>query len=510
MPLLHSYLAGLLLLTTTLNAQPLPRSVPEAEGVSSAAINRFLDSAAISGNEFHSIMILRHGKVIAEGWWNPYGSSLRHTLYSTSKSFTSTAVGFAVSEGKLNVNDKIISFFKKDLPDSISARLASLTVKDVLSMSDGMDPDRTPTLSTQNTNWIRAFLATPILYQPGSKFLYNSMGTFMLSAIVQQVTGQKEVDYLRPRLFDPLGIHGMDWEENLQGINTGGWGLRITTEDMAKLGQLYLRKGLWNGKQVLPAAWVQEATTTKIIQHPDLPQIKKDSSDWEQGYCYQFWRCRHNAFRADGAFGQYIIVMPDQDAVIAITSETANMQSELNLVWKYLLPAMRSGTLKPDPLQTDKMKRRLDALALPLALHEKDTLTNLLNGKRFIFQPNDRKIDSYLFETKDSSLLLSINTGNDTYTLNFGSGAWKTGKTNMPGPSLTAPCRENNALLMPYKVAGSYAWKDPHTLELTLRYIESPHTLYITCHIDRGAIESSFAASNDYGKKIQTITGVLK
>ncbi len=232
------------------NSVSLPRSTPEAEGVSSAGIIGFIDAIGNSKNELHSFMILRHGKVIAEGWWDPLNPSLRHTLYSASKTFTSTAVGFAVSENRLKLTDKVISFFPNDLPDSISPNLAALTVRDVLIMSDGQFPEPSAVAATSK-NWVKGFLATPIVNKPGTVFLYNSMGTFMLSAIVQKATGQKVIDYLKPRLFDPLGISGMDWEENLMSINTGGWGLRVKTEDMAKLGQLYLQKGVWNGNQII-------------------------------------------------------------------------------------------------------------------------------------------------------------------------------------------------------------------------------------------------------------------
>src|SRR5436190_9081392 len=257
----------------------LPRSVPEAEGVSSNDIIQFLDAASKSKTEFHSFMLVRHGKVIAEGWWNPYRPDLKHTLYSCSKSFTATAVGFAVQEKKLSLSDKVISFFPNDLPDTVSKFLSQLTVKDVLIMADGQEPDPTGAVGTKYSNWIKGFFETPILHEPGSVFLYNSLGTYMLSAIVQKVTGQKVVDYLKPRLFDPLGITGMDWEMDKQGINTGGWGLRLKTEDMAKFAQLFLQKGKWNGKQVLPASWVEEACTKPILQNPDAPQSKRDSSD---------------------------------------------------------------------------------------------------------------------------------------------------------------------------------------------------------------------------------------
>ena len=158
----------------------------------------------------------------------------------------------------------------------------------------------------------------------------------MLSAIVQKATGKTVLDYLKPRLFEPLGIEHPTWETSPQGISTGGYGLSIRTEDIAKFGQLYLQKGKWHGKQLVPAAWV-EAATARQTSNGSNPK-----SDWDQGYGYQFWRCRHGAYRGDGAFGQYCIVMPEQDAVIAITSGVKDMQAVLNLVWDKLLPAMQA------------------------------------------------------------------------------------------------------------------------------------------------------------------------
>src|SRR5260221_2059315 len=368
----------------------LPRSVPEAEGVSSNDIIQFLDAASKSKTEFHSFMLLRHGKVIAEGWWNPYRPDLKHSLYSCSKSFTATAVGFAVNEKKLSLNDKVISFFPNDLPDTVSKFLSELTVKDVLIMSDGQEPDPTGTVGSKYTNWIKGFLATPVLHEPGTQFLYNSLGTYMLSAIVQKVTGQKIVDYLKPRLFDPLGIQGMDWETDMQGINTGGWGLRLKTEDMAKFAELFLQKGKWNGRQILPESWIDEASTMKIMQDPNARQSKKDSSDWLQGYCYQMWRCRHNAFRGDGAFGQFMIVMPEQDAVIAITGESGDLQGELDLVWEHLLPAMKDAPLPADNTAQTRLRARLGALALTLPSGElASPLTGSVSDKTFNLDAND-------------------------------------------------------------------------------------------------------------------------
>jgi CubicO group peptidase (beta-lactamase class C family) len=489
--------------STTLS---LPRSVPEAEGVSSQDIITFLDSAATSQHEFHSIMILRHGKVVAEGWWDPYKPNLRHTLYSTSKSFTSTAVGFAVSEKRLALNDKVISFFPDDLPDTVSPFLADMTVKDLLTMSVGQDPDPTFSVRTNNSNWAKAFLALPIVNKPGTKFLYNSMATYMLSAIVQKVTGEKLIDYLTPRLFEPLGIQGMDWEVDPKGINTGGWGLRIKTEDMAKFGQFYLQKGMWNGKQLIPVAWIEEATTFKIDQAPGVSQARRDSSDWMQGYCYQFWRCRNNFYRADGAYGQYIIVMSDKDAVIAITSESQSMPDELNMVWKYLLPAFKNEKLPENSASAANLKQRLSSLALPLPPKGTDSpVVTRISDKTYKLEPNDWHIKTLGFHFMEDMCHVTLKTDSTNYTLTYGAGRWITDETNLPGPSLTGSAKG----LLPAKVAGSYSWKDENTLELVLRYIESPHRETLTCRFDKNAVLVDIKISNTPGVVHPTIKGKL-
>ena len=227
-------------------------------------------------------MLLRHGKVIAEGWWDPYKPELKHTLYSTSKSFTSTAIGFAVSENLITVEDKVVSFFPEFLPDTVSTNLADMAIRDLLTMSAGQDPDPTFSLLLPTENWMKSFLSAPVVNDPGTKFLYNSSATYMLSAIITKVTGQTVLDYLTPRLFEPLEIEGMDWEADPMGINTGGWGLRLKTEDMAKFGQLFLQKGIWNGVEVVPEKWIEEATTKKIDQAPELTEEEKSGSDWLQ------------------------------------------------------------------------------------------------------------------------------------------------------------------------------------------------------------------------------------
>jgi CubicO group peptidase (beta-lactamase class C family) len=489
----------------------LPRSTPETEGVSSQGIIDFLDAAAKSNNEFHSIMFLRHGKVIAEGWWNPYKPELKHTLYSTSKSFTATAVGFAVNEKKLSVEDKVISFFTDELPDTVSPFLSGMRVRDLLTMSAGQDPEPTFKTVVNDTNWVKSFLAIKVVNEPGAKFLYNSLATYMLSAIVQKATGEKVIEYLKPRLFDPLAINGMDWEVDPKGINTGGWGLRLKTEDMAKFGQLFLQKGAWNGKQILPSSWIEEATTKKIDQNPDATQAARDSSEWLQGYCYQMWRCRHNAYRADGAYGQYIIVMPDQDAVIAITAETGDMQDEINLVWDYLLPAIKNGKQIENSALEASLRQKLSSLALPLPIQrESPPIASQISGKTYEFEPNSNKLEKMTLLFTDNVCQVSMIIDSSRYDFSFGSGDWTTGETKLLGPNLLQLAKSHFAGLPPAKTAGSYGWEDDTTLNLVLRFVESPHTETITCRFDKNVLSVGFRYSNSPGNVQPLLKGIIR
>ncbi|MCR4582987.1 MAG: beta-lactamase family protein [Prevotella sp.] len=312
------------------------------------AMDGFFQQAAADSMDIHSVMIVRDGSVVYSRWQSEGADSVPHVLHSVSKTFTATAVGLAIADGKMALTDKIVSFFPDKLPADVSDNLKAMTVRDLLTMSCGHDDDPTGVTRNAGQDWVSAFLAYPVVHQPGTFYCYNSLGTYVLSAIVQQVTGQKVVDYLDARLFQPLHIDKPKWEESPQGINTGGWGLYLKTEDLAKMGQLLLQKGEWNGQQLIPAAWVGEMSKKQVesinpgtrLEQAEERGMTKETSDWMQGYGYQMWRCRPGCFRADGARGQYIIVVPDRNAVIAITSDVADLQGELNLVWNHILPVL--------------------------------------------------------------------------------------------------------------------------------------------------------------------------
>ena len=319
------------------------RVAPEAVGVDPAAIQAFLDRAEAEGIDLHSVMLLRHGKVCFEKWWAPHSPEEFHDMWSFSKSLTSTAIGFAIQEGKLALEDRLVEIFPDKLPETVSENLGKATVRDLLTMSCGHEAEHTNEIRYDESepDWVKHFLSFPVERRPGTFFCYNTIGTYMLSAIVTKVTGEKIVDYLQPRLWEPLAIEKPYWKECPKGINFGGWGLYLKTEDMAKTGQMLLQKGQWKGKQVLPAEWVAEMSKCQIDNRPeDFDPATDTRPDWHQGYCYQMWRCRHNAYRADGAYGQYIIVLPEKDAVIAVTAEVKDMQVELSLIWDCLLPVL--------------------------------------------------------------------------------------------------------------------------------------------------------------------------
>lgn len=293
----------------------------------------------------------------------------------------------------------------------------------------------------------------------------------MLSAIVQKVTGQTVFDYLRPRLFEPLGIENSTWDASPQGITFGGVGLNIRTEDIARFGLLYLQKGEWKGKQLVPASWV-EAATARQTSNGSEP-----TSDWDQGYGYQFWRCRHGLYRGDGAFGQFCIVMPQQDAVVAITSGTRDMQSVMNLVWDKLLPAMQPTPLPADGQSEQELKRALAALTL----HQpQGTATSAIatqvSGRTYSFPANAENIDALTMEFKGQDATLVVRGRGQEYRIACGSGVWKTGRT-----AFTAGVDSWVAAPVEQPVAASGAWTAEDTYTVKLAYYETPLAITFTC-----------------------------
>jgi len=435
----------------------LPRSTPEAQGISSSAILAFVEAAEKNIDALHSLMVLRHGQVVAEGWWGPYRRDDPHVLFSLTKSFSSTGIGLAVAERKLSLDDTVLSFFPEDAPAEPSDNLKAMRVRDLLAMSTGHHADvidRFPYTSA-DVSQRRAFLALPVGHKPGTHFVYNTPASHMLSEIVQKATGTKLRDYLGPRLFEPLGIRNPKWDETARGVSLGGYGLSVTTEDIARFAQLYLQKGEWGGQRLLPAEWVAAATTRQTSNGSN------PVSDWDQGYGYQFWRCRHGFYRGDGAFGQYAIVMPEQDAVIAITSGVRDMQAVMNLVWEHILPGMKAAPLPADEAGHGRLQKKLAALSLPpQAGRPTSPVAPQVAGVMYDLPKNEDGIEAIgLAAGREPALV--VRSGGRDRRVPLGSGEWRRGGTLLVGEA-------------EQPVAATGAWTADDTLTAKVCRYETP------------------------------------
>ncbi|TFD03227.1 class A beta-lactamase-related serine hydrolase [Cryobacterium sinapicolor] len=391
---------------------PLPRSTPEAEGISSTAILDFVAGAELLLESLHSLMVVRHGRVIAEGWWYPFAAQHPHLMFSVSKSFTSTAVGLAIREGLLTLDGLVVDLLPEDLPAQIDPHLAVLNVRHLLTMTTG-HPTDTVSLADDSPgdNWARTILAQPLEFTPGTHYVYNSGASYLLSAILQRLTGERLLDYLTPRLFEPLGIVGATWESCPRGIDAGGWGLALTTEQLATFGQLLLQRGEWNGTQLVPAEWIDEATSAQV----DTSGTDHDV-DGRQGYGYQFWLNQPTGYRAEGAFGQFCLVLPETDAVILLTSALPTAQRALDLVWEHLLPAFSD---QPLPETQSGLGGTLTSLAMPTVTGDVTSPTAArAAGIRFDF--DDPEVTAATLEPG----LLTIIRGGVSTPLAFGYGEW--------------------------------------------------------------------------------------
>ena len=454
-------------------------TTPEEQGVSSQAILDFVEEIEEKKLEMHGLMILRNKHCIAKGWWAPFHSEEPHIIFSVTKSFTATAVGLAVEEGLLSLNDTVISYFSDEITEEIKENMRDMKIKDLLSMTTGHTQDTTridihPGFlqdeiilkigERADGDWVRGFFEQPITESPGTFFLYNSGASHLLSVIVEKITNQSLLDYLQPRLFAPLGIETPLWEKSPKGETSGGWGMRLKTEDIAKLGQLFLDNGMWRGKQVLSKEWVQKATQkqTETVTHQSQQGIT-GKTDWEQGYGYQFWMCRHNCYRADGALGQYSIVMPDANTVIAINSGTDNMQDVLDAVWKHLLPAMKEAKLPKNEKLNEALQNKLSNLELGEkrgTAFEENGKVELRNNevKHYKLKDNPKEVTKISFALYgNQSNVFSWVDSKGEYNIHFNIDSWNT-----------------DNVLAGEKTAAKGTWISENTLVLDLYQIQTP------------------------------------
>ena len=327
-------------------AQPLPRCTPEEAGISSAvaeqlfrAVEKDVDTLGV-----HAMMLIRDGKVFAEGYWAPYRPNLPHMLYSASKSIVSTAIGFAYDEGLIDLDRRLDDIFT-ELPPSSNKWARLMTVRHLLTMSTGIRFNEIG--SMLDRDWVKMFMESVPKFEPGTQFEYNSLNTYMLAAVLRRVTGQGLTEYLIPRLYEPLGITNYPWEACPMGTEKGGWGLSLCIEDLAKIAQLYLNKGEWNGRRLLSEEWIDMATS---------PQIATPNGEINQGYGFQIWMNANGVYQFNGAFGQYAVMFPHINAAAIIFSGSNQLFAKTSLM-QALSSCLWSAADSPLPQYPEGYKR---------------------------------------------------------------------------------------------------------------------------------------------------------
>jgi CubicO group peptidase (beta-lactamase class C family) len=456
-----------------MNRKEFERVTPESVGVPSESVQWLLDRLESGFTEPHGLILMRHGRIFAEGWWSPYAPGIRHGLQSHTKTYAATAVGIAYTEGLLKLDERIIDIFPDKAPASPSENLRKLTVRDVLCMGCGMDEMPRPSV-----DWIRDFLATPVNHVPGTTYMYNSMGSTLLGSVVCAKTGLGLHDYLKPRLFDKLGIDAQNlrWMRMPDGMEVGGGGLLATTEDNLRLMKLYLDGGVWEGERILAADYVRLATSLQNDSASE-EKVNPPAKDNFLGYGFQIWMCRpKGVYRADGAMGQFTIVVPDKDLLIAITENAAGghwAQTTLDSMWDFLEKIPDAENTPENPAAAAALAARMRRLALPNEPFAPFSPTvALVNGTQWRVTDGALVLGDRMRQFMTGAELPAAVTGfgleisEDACTFVFTRGAEQLTLT-----AATDGTRRRN-MLDGAQALVSAAWTAPDTLLLTIRMIE--------------------------------------
>lgn len=398
-------------------AMTFPAASPESLGIPAAAIERYLDHVRDNRLEVNSLMIVRHGRLAAAGWWAPYTAERMHAAHSLTKSFTSTAIGLMIREGLVGLHDRVADLFPADMPENPGENLLRMDLWHLLTMTCGHETEAVP---GTETNYAKAFLAHPVPREPGTHYLYNSMASYMLTVLVYEKTGLNLLDYLRPRVLEPLGCGDMFCLTCPRGIENGGGGLYIRTVDIARMAQLYLQKGRHNGVQLIPEAWIDEASSWQVstANHP------AGDGDHTSGFGYHIWRCiPPDVYRFAGANGQFGIVMPAKDAVIAVTASSWNTAGITEGLWDILLPAMADGPLPEDPAAAERLRARMAGLALEWTPARRDAAAEqALGGRTAVWPANGFHFSLRRGGTDAGVSSSAITFGEDRATLDYVAG----------------------------------------------------------------------------------------
>ena len=443
----------------------MPRSHPEEQGVDPRAVVAFLEEVAGLGLELQSFMLYRHGHVVAEGWWWPYRADRPHMMHSLTKSVTVSGVGLAMEEGRFGFDDKVVSFFKGQLPAHIDDKLAAMTVRDLLTMRTGHAEETSGSVWRQvTTSWVAEFFKIPVVYQPGTKFVYTSAATYMLSAIVSKTTGQTMRDYLEPRFFRPLGIKDPRWDLSPNGINPGGNGLSWRTADSLKLGAVYVQGGMWEGKRVLPEKWTRASTASQLGQ----PE-----------YGYQWWIGPNRIAYALGLFTQLSIVFPDHDAVLACTSAIDGSKKLLPTVWKYFPAAFGANTAANAAADAKLQEKQNGLRVLPPLVRTDSPVAARISGRAFTMKGNEDAVASVRFDFTGDRCVFTLHDDRGEHTVAVGLRDWIEGDTSMTGHKLHHEYRPDRM-----RVVAGGRWLNEHTFEMTWQFVETSFRDTVVCRFD--------------------------
>lgn len=428
-------------------SNPLSRVTPQEAGINPQRLTTLYQFLKDPSLGIHSFMVLRHGKVVSEAWWDPYAPEKPHTLFSASKTFTGLAVCFAAQDGALSLEDRVVSWFQEQLPARTCANMEKMTVRHLLTMSTGFakDPHDFPwprpddILATgphcchqgrefPQIDWVRNFFNHYVAYEPGTEFVYCTHGTYMLSAIVQRAVGKTLFEYLTEKLFSPLGIESASWELGPDGYNVGGWGLMLTTEDLAKVGQFLLNGGVWDGTQLLSRQWVREAASVHVTMgHLDEPHIA--------GYGYQIWvDQREGCFCLRGAFGQICAVIPGKDMVIVYTG--GSNAPERRIVWEKIWDLLVDSVDRDSPVGGEQELTQLTrSMCIPPAAGSPSWETPQAaqwSGRHYRLGDNRLNFTSISIRfsgAPDRPDFLTLGLRKNSFTVPIGYGCWCSGKT---------------------------------------------------------------------------------
>ena len=461
---------------------------PEEVNVDSSEITAFLNEITTKKLGLQSFTVVRHDKVCAQGFFAPYAAEYPHVLYSMSKSLTSTAVGFAVDEGLIKLDDKVVDFFPEYRLLTKSPHNRQLTVKMLLTMRS--DKLITPFEEKGKTDWIKLFFAAPFMLRPDSKFNYVSENTFMLSAIVKKVTGKSALDYLDEKMFKPLGIEKPFWEADGKGNSAGGWGCYMKSEDLAKFFLPYIHEGKWiDGTQLIPKYWVEEALKKQTDSvHDGAPDIIN-------GYGYQFWKNPvSNSFRADGLFGQRCFMFPEYDALVVLNCGEAEDYKVMEVFWKHFPLCFKSEELEKNDAAAKELDEKIKSLAMPKL---EVTPRNSETEKRIENRNITCKTNEYTSVVTITTTQMLFNKPGklDMMKFNFGENSltftWRE-KTyvNKLEAGLDGELRMSEIKLgdLQYHAFSQAAWQPDGSLKLWIRPVESAHERRFTFFFDGNTV----------------------